>query len=159
MIFLRYIGNEQIILNDQLVATERHHLFTPGSSIRTVKTNPVYYSDVISKFLSDENRVKLQFKCNNVEYRYSNKKLGLHKINFEENNGKLIGIMGVSGAGKSTLLKVLNGNYKPSSGSVKINGIDIHKNKKEVEGLIGYISQDDLLIEELTVFQNLYFNA
>ena len=67
--------------------------------------------------------------------------------------------MGGSGTGKSTLLSVLNGNYEPTAGKVTINGIDLHKNKMALEGIIGYVSQDDLLIEELTVFQNLYFNA
>ncbi|MGD2033434.1 MAG: ABC transporter permease, partial [Bacteroidales bacterium] len=44
-------------------------------------------------------------------------------------------------------------------GSITINGINIHTEKNKIEGLIGYVSQDDLLIEELTVFQNLYYNA
>src|SRR5690606_30210444 len=76
-------------------------------------------------------------------------------------SGKLIGIMGASGSGKSTLLNVLNGSYKPSAGAVKINGLDIHNpsNKDKIEGVIGYVSQDDLLIEELSVFQNIYYNA
>jgi len=76
-----------------------------------------------------------------------------------EESGKLVGIMGGSGTGKSTLLNVLNGTFEPSSGSVTINGIDIHKEKDKLQGVIGFVSQDDLLIEELSVFQNLYFNA
>jgi len=75
------------------------------------------------------------------------------------NPGRLAGIMGASGAGKSTLLNILNGTNKPHTGEVLINGINIHTDKKRVEGIIGFVSQDDLLIEELTVFQNLYFNA
>ncbi len=47
-------------------------------------------------------------------------------------------------------------NYK---GEVLINGINIHTQKEKIEGVIGHISQDDLLIEELTVFQNLFYNA
>jgi ABC-type multidrug transport system ATPase subunit len=42
---------------------------------------------------------------------------------------------------------------------VLINGINIHENREKVKGLIGYVPQEDLLIEELTVFENLYFNA
>src|SRR5690606_14208356 len=53
----------------------------------------------------------------------------------------------------------LNGNYTPYSGKVTINGLDIHHERDEVSGMIGYISQDDLLIEELSVYQNLYQNA
>jgi ABC-type multidrug transport system ATPase subunit len=67
--------------------------------------------------------------------------------------------MGSSGAGKSTLLNILNGSTKPTEGRILINGIDIYSEKDKVEGLIGHVSQDDLLIEELTVFQNLYYNA
>ncbi|MCE9538332.1 MAG: ATP-binding cassette domain-containing protein, partial [Bacteroidetes bacterium] len=85
--------------------------------------------------------------------------IGLHKLNFIENSGKLIGIMGGSGAGKSTLLNILNGNNTPSSGEVLVNGYDLHQDKKELEGVIGYIPQDDLLIEELTVYQNLFYNS
>ena len=67
--------------------------------------------------------------------------------------------MGCSGSGKSTLLNVLNGNYPPSNGQIKINGIDLYKNPKSLEGVIGFVPQDDLLIEELTVFENLYYNG
>ncbi|MFK7953981.1 MAG: ATP-binding cassette domain-containing protein, partial [Ekhidna sp.] len=80
-------------------------------------------------------------------------------INIAEPTGKLFGIMGGSGAGKSTLFNVLNGTAKPSSGSVRINGIDIYKSPKKVEGIIGFVPQDDLLIEDLTVYQNLYYAA
>jgi ABC-type multidrug transport system ATPase subunit len=95
----------------------------------------------------------------NLEYKFKGGKLGLRDINFSEDSGKLIGIMGGSGAGKSTLLNVLNSNETPSDGSVKINGINIHTEKIKIEGVIGHVSQDDLLIEELTVFQNLFYNA
>ena len=53
----------------------------------------------------------------------------------------------------------LNGTNPPTSGEVLINGYNIHTQKEKIEGLIGFVSQDDLLIEELTVFQNLYYNA
>jgi ABC-type multidrug transport system ATPase subunit len=68
-----------------------------------------------------------------------------------------VGILGSSGTGKTTLLNVLSGVEKPSSGGVRLNGYDI--SSEEIQGSIGYIPQDDLLIEELTVYENLYFNA
>jgi ABC-type multidrug transport system ATPase subunit len=42
---------------------------------------------------------------------------------------------------------------------VLINGVDIHSESEDIEGLIGFVSQDDLLIEELSVYQNLFYNA
>jgi len=67
--------------------------------------------------------------------------------------------MGASGSGKTTLLSILSGLTNPSSGNIFINGINLFQQKDKLHGMIGLIPQDDLLIEELTVFQNLYYNA
>ena len=83
----------------------------------------------------------------------------LHQFNLQAEGGHLVGIMGGSGSGKSTLLDVLNGSTKPSFGSVTINGVDIHDSRNVVAGLIGHVPQEDVLISELTVRQNLTFNA
>ena len=102
---------------------------------------------------------KLFFKAQDLIYRFKTGNIGVQPFRMCEENGKLIGIMGGSGAGKSTLLNILNGEYTPTEGKVTLNGIDIHKHPEKIKGVIGYVSQDDLLIEELTVFQNLYYNA
>lgn len=156
---MKIMGQTELQLNGQLISNERIHIINPGSSIRSTKLKPVYYSDILSRFLSDESKPKITFLAENVEYKFKSGKLGLRGINIAEESGKLIGIMGGSGAGKSTLLNVLNSMEKPSAGSVKINGIDIHYEKEKIEGVIGHVSQDDLLMEELTVFENLFFNA
>jgi ABC-type multidrug transport system ATPase subunit len=69
--------------------------------------------------------------------------------------------MGGSGVGKSTLLNVLNGTLKPQQGEILINGLNLYdeKDRQQLEGVIGFIPQDDLLMEDLTVRQNLYYNA
>lgn len=159
ILFFRYFGTDELIVNGQIVSNERRHVLNQGSTLRTNKSAPVYYSDVISRFLNDENSEKITFKVDRMQYFFPNGKIGLHEMNFIEQSGKLIGVMGGSGAGKSTFLNVLNGNYAPSEGAILINGVDLHKEKSKLEGVIGFVSQDDLLIEELTVFQNLYFNA
>ncbi|TNE53427.1 MAG: ATP-binding cassette domain-containing protein [Bacteroidetes bacterium] len=159
ILFFRYFGTDELNMNGQFIPNDRNHILNQGSSLRTSKSQPIYYSDVLTRFLNDQNEDKLIFKVSNLTYHFKGGKLGLHETNFTEQSGKLVGLMGGSGAGKSTLLNVLNGNYTPSNGSVTINGIDVHKEKSRLEGVIGFISQDDLLIEELTVFQNLFFNA
>jgi ABC-type multidrug transport system ATPase subunit len=156
---LEYFGKTDLYLNGQALTPGKIFILTPGSSLRSSKVKPVYYSDILSAFMSDTSKAKVSFTVQNLEYKFKGGKLGLRDINFSEDSGKLIGIMGGSGAGKSTLLNVLNGNETPSTGAVKINGINIHTEKRKIEGVIGHVSQDDLLIEELTVFQNLFYNA
>lgn len=159
MYALRLYGNYELQLNGQSISKERVHIFTPGSSIRSSKIKPIYYSDVIGRFLSDESQARITFEVKNLEYKFKGGKLGLRDVNINEESGKLIGIMGGSGAGKSTLLNVLNSMETPSGGSVKINGKNIHTEREAIQGVIGHVSQDDLLIEELTVYQNLFYNA
>ncbi|MBL7922370.1 MAG: ATP-binding cassette domain-containing protein [Bacteroidia bacterium] len=159
MYALRIYGNYELQLNGQSISKERVHIFTPGSSIRSSKIKPIYYSDVIGRFLSDESQARITFEVKNLEYKFKGGKLGLRDVNINEESGKLIGIMGGSGAGKSTLLNVLNSMETPSGGSVKINGKNIHTEREAISGVIGHVSQDDLLIEELTVYENLFYNA
>lgn len=159
VLLFKYYGSDELNMNGQIIPNDRSHILNQGSSLRTSKSQPIYYSDVLTRFLNDQHHEKLVFTVSNMQYTFKTGKLGLHEINFSEQNGKMIGLMGGSGAGKSTLLNVLNGNYTPSQGSVKINGIDVHREKSKLEGVIGFISQDDLLIEELSVFQNLFYNA
>ncbi len=157
--FLRYTGSADILLNGLPVNSRSIYLFANGSSIRLPKSKPIYYSDVLSHFLADITSARITYNVDNVEFRFPNGAIGLRNISISEEQGKLIGIMGASGAGKTTLLNLLTGLQKPSSGTVKINGIDLHNQSDEIEGVIGFIPQDDLLISELTVYENLYYNA
>ncbi len=157
--FLRYTGKHDILLNGLPVRSNRIYLFANGSSIRFPKGKPVYYSDVVSKYMTDVTSARITYNVNNVEFKFKNGGVGLRDIKLSEEQGRLVGIMGASGAGKTTLLNVLTGIESPSKGEVLINGINLHTENKKMEGVIGYIPQDDLLIEELTVYENLYFNA
>lgn len=157
--FIKYRGDGSYNISGQAIYNNRFYVLNQGASIRGAKIKPIYYSDLIGTFLQDDSRERISFQTRDVEYKFKRGNTGLHQINLDEESGRLVGIMGASGSGKSTLLNVLNGNLTPSKGSVKINGIDIHTESEAIEGLIGYVAQDDLLIDELTVFQNLFFNA
>ncbi|MDA3866311.1 MAG: ATP-binding cassette domain-containing protein [Salinivirgaceae bacterium] len=159
MYVMRYEGEDELYLNGQLVQQEKVYVLTFGASMRNSRIKPIYYSDIISAFSDFKYDDLIQYEAKKVEYIFPNGHVGLQKISFREESGNLIGIMGASGAGKSTLLNVLNGVNAPMDGEVLINGYNIHEDGDKIQGLIGYVSQDDLLIEELTVFQNLYFNA
>ena len=156
---MKYFGKDALYLNGQVLLQDKLYILTEGSSIRSPRVQPVYYSDIAGHFFSDTSRSKTSFIAEIQEYKFPTGNIGLRNVNIYEESGKLVGIMGGSGAGKSTLLNVLNGNETPAKGSVLINGINIHTEKEKAEGIIGMIPQDDLLIEELSVFQNLFYNA
>jgi ABC transport system ATP-binding/permease protein len=159
ILFARYYGDEQLTVNGQPLSSGSILVFSPGSVIRDSKVKPVYYSDVMRSFLEDDKQTPVVLTASKVEYIFANGKKGLHEISFTASSGSLVGIMGGSGAGKSTLLNILNTNLTPSSGEVLINGTNIHTDSKKISGLIGYVPQDDLLMEDLTVFQNLFLNS
>jgi ABC-type multidrug transport system ATPase subunit len=158
--FVRFTGSGELSMNGQLLQEDKVYPFSQGSSIKGYKITPIYYWDVTMQFLKEEFKAsRVVYEVNNLEFRFKSGTVGIHHMSFKEESGRMVGIMGASGAGKSTLLGVLNGICDPFDGEVLINGISIHKDKEKIKGLIGFVSQDDLLIEELTVFENLYFNA
>ncbi|MEX2336482.1 MAG: ATP-binding cassette domain-containing protein [Fulvivirga sp.] len=157
--FIKYHGSSVLYLNGVPLKSTIKAALAAGSTIRTDKSPPIYYGDVISQFIRKSNEEAITFEARDISFRFKSGKQGLVRIHIAEESGKLIGLMGASGAGKSTLLNVLNGNETPSEGQVLINNIDIHKQEKQIKGIIGFVPQDDLLIEELTVYQNLYYAA
>ena len=157
--FFVYRGNNNLSLQGNNIVPNDGYILDYGSIIKGSKIIPVYYSEVVGKFLSSDNKEKIVFTGENINFRFKNSKNGVQPFSFSEESGQLIGIMGGSGVGKSTLLNVLNGKLKLNSGNVTINGYDITKDSTHLEGVIGFVPQDDLLIEELTVYQNIYYNA
>ncbi len=157
--FIRYEGTSSVYLNGVPIRSGKVNVLAVGSLMRWEKDEPVYYGDILQKLKLFGDFSRLSFEAHEISYAFRNGKLGLRNVSLAEESGNLVALMGASGAGKSTLLHVLNGSEKPSSGRVLINGIDIHREPARVEGVIGFVPQDDLLIEDLTVYQNLYYAA
>jgi ABC-type multidrug transport system ATPase subunit len=158
-LFVRYFGEKEASLNGQRMNPGMVMVWAPGSTLRQPGIDPIFFTDIREKFSSSLDRPAIQFDVQNIEYRFPNGKIGLHKMSLSEKGGRMIAIMGASGSGKSTLFNVLNGNDKPQKGKVLINGKNLHTKSKELEGIIGYVPQDELLNEHLSVYQNLYFAA
>jgi ABC-type multidrug transport system ATPase subunit len=155
----RYSGDRNLYLNGHKVEHNNSYILSVGSVIKTSRMAPVYYGKVAEVFVQQIDKGRIVLKARDVEYKFNDRQVGIHPFSFTGRSGQLVGIMGGSGTGKSTLLNVLNGNYKLSSGSIHINGLEIQEYEEKLKGVIGYVPQEDLLIEELTVFENLYCNA
>jgi ABC transport system ATP-binding/permease protein len=159
MYFVKYLGSESNILNGFIMEPRHAYLFTHGSTIKSQAGDALYYSDLVAHFNDELATTRLSFNARTGDLKFASGNFGLRDISISEGPGKLVGIMGASGAGKTTLLNVLAGVHRPSDGEIRINGFDLFKERDRIHGVIGYVSQDDLLIEELTVYENLYYNA
>lgn len=157
-IITKFHGAIELHLNGLVIKPNTIYIFPAGSSLRLPKGS-IYYSNIQSKFTEEINQEKFSFYAHIKEHKFKNGTKALNELKIMEESGNLIGIMGASGSGKTTLLTILSGQEKPSDGKVYINEKEIFDNKEDVSGLIGYVPQDDLLIEDLTVYQNLYYNA
>ena len=155
----QYVGKKRLEINNRYIFPRHVYILPRGSSIKGEGITSIYYSDIISGFLKMAGAEQVDFLARDINFYFKNSENGIHTFSFHGKAGQLVGIMGGSGTGKSTLLKVLNGSLKLASGNIYINGHNLKTENKDLDGLIGYIPQDDLLIEELTVYQNLYFNA
>lgn len=157
--FVKYTGDHTVFLNGLNVHQSVIYLFASGSSLRLPVGQPIYYSDISSHYMADQSMVKITLEADSLGYNFPGGVTGLNSVSFSAQQGNLVGIMGSSGSGKTTLMNVLSGMYKPASGHIRINNLDLWEDSDQLNGVSGFVPQDDLLIEELTVFENLYFNA
>lgn len=157
--FVKYTGDHTVFLNGLNVHQSVIYLFASGSSLRLPVGQPIYYSDISSHYMADQSMVKITLEADSLGYNFPGGVTGLNSVSFSAQQGNLVGIMGSSGSGKTTLMNVLSGMYTPASGHIRINNLDLWEDSDQLNGVSGFVPQDDLLIEELTVFENLYFNA
>lgn len=80
-------------------------------------------------------------------------------VTFSVNAGEMVAIIGGSGAGKSTLLNCLCGRSRISEGRVTIDGDDLTSNYSSLKSLIGYVPQQDIVYDDLTLKKMLYYTA
>ncbi|MDW3209215.1 MAG: ATP-binding cassette domain-containing protein [Reichenbachiella sp.] len=154
---IQYDGPLNLYLEGNKISKNKTYILKSGAIIKGSSIEPIYESEISKRFLLDLKKVNLVLHGDDMQFKFKNSNNGIQPFSFYEESGQLIGIMGGSGTGKSTLINLLNGKLEPSGGKIKINGHSIPRCVQS--GVIGYVPQDDLLFEELTVYQNLFFNA
>ena len=158
MLIFTYMGNDTVLLNDVPVLSGAYQVWLQSSVLKSSSGKTLYYSTIASAYSHEVDKTEdVAFCGRNINFRFPNSDNGMHDLSFNLHNGELLAIMGGSGTGKTTLLSLLNGSLKPQEGSITINGHDI--SEPAAKNLIGFVPQDDLLIEELTVYQNLWYTA
>ena len=160
LLIFTYMGQDTVLLNDVPVLSGSYQVWIQSSVLKGKNGKPVYYSSIINTHNGDGaegQQETVEFCGRDINFRFPNSDNGMHDLSFTLHNGELLAIMGGSGTGKTTLLSLLNGSLKPQEGTITINGHSIEE--PAAKSLIGFVPQDDLLIEELTVYQNLWFTA
>ena len=89
--------------------------------------------------------------------KQADNKLILRSVDLSIKKGETVAILGPNGAGKSTLLKVLATLIKPTSGLIKVNGMDLKKNHIQIKKIMGYLPHSSLLYDHYTPLENIVF--
>ena len=89
-----------------------------------------------------------------LRYSYGDN-LAVDDITFDVAEGEVIGFLGPNGAGKSTVVKMLTGQLTPQGGSAELMGMDIVKERKQVQKEIGISFETTNLYEQMNAVENL----
>ncbi len=94
----------------------------------------------------------------NLTKRYRDR-IAIDALNFEVNEGQILGFLGPNGAGKTTTMRILTGFLPASAGTAKIAGFDVFEHPMEVKRRLGYLPETPPLYLEMTVAGYLEFVA
>lgn len=157
LLVFTYLGEDEVLMNDIPVVPGIFQVWQQSGVLKSHHGAPLYFSSVLAPYRQHRNRRVIRFQGRGIEFRYPGSDNGCHNFSFDLESGQLVAIMGGSGSGKTTLVSLLNGNLPLQKGSITIDGHDITEDG--ARNLIGNVPQDDLLVEELTVWQNLLYTA
>ncbi|MGN1371087.1 MAG: ATP-binding cassette domain-containing protein [Candidatus Coprovivens sp.] len=153
-----YEGNNiGILLNNAILSYE-----TPLRDKDVFEINGI-------KFIYSQNKIFYQLSYNGVRIdafdivktvrlKFKKKDISQH-IDFSAEPGQFVAFVGGSGAGKSTFMKCISGVTKPTSGKVLINGNDLYTNYDVLKNLIGYVPQENIIFDDLTLIKMLRYAA
>jgi ABC-type multidrug transport system ATPase subunit len=156
---IRCLNKTERLYDEDMKQQCRFRVIGPGN-VLSMKGVPVLtFSGIKNKFLHLQEKGELHLAIAQVKYHRAKEISGIQDFSANESTGQLIGIVGREGVGKSTLLKLIAGKIKPDSGSISINGYDLWRYKYLLKGIIGFVPEEDLLFEDLTVSDNLTLTA
>jgi len=98
-------------------------------------------------------------KIQNLSKRYEDGNLALDNLTVEINSGEIFALLGANGAGKSTTINIICGFIQPSDGDVEIDGTKLSQNPLALRSKLAYLSENVMLYDNFTGYQNLQFFA
>src|SRR5690625_2029616 len=108
--------------------------------------------------MEEEDLMQPLLRVENLIGGYSNKNV-LHNISFEVGHEEIVGLIGLNGAGKSTTIKHIIGLMQAKAGKIEINGKTVKEDLTEYRKQLGYIPEQPILYDELTLYEHLRLTA
>ncbi len=95
----------------------------------------------------------------NLTKKYEDNQTALNGISFRVNEGEIFTMLGGNGAGKTTTINLFLNLIEPTEGEAFINGVSAHKDPLEAKKYISYVSENVMLYNNFTAYQNLDYFA
>ncbi|MBQ4562693.1 MAG: ATP-binding cassette domain-containing protein [Clostridia bacterium] len=137
-------GKQRLHEKDVIVITNSKLIFTSGT---------VFYCCYKSGISVDASNVVIKRGKGRKSF------ITCNRVSLNVKPGELVAVIGGSGAGKSTILNAMCGYLPPCDGEVYINGVDLYKNFDSLKKLIGYVPQQDIVYDNLTLHDMLMYTA
>lgn len=152
-----YDKKSGIILNDSILTGEEE---LKDKDVVIIDNIKLIYNKNKILYQNSDYGVKLDAidVVKTVKVKGKKKNIAEH-VDFSASTGEFIAFVGGSGAGKTTFMKCISGITKPTSGTVLINGSELFSNYDVLKNLIGYVPQEDIVFDNLTLIDMLRYAA
>jgi ABC-type multidrug transport system ATPase subunit len=155
----KYEGTEPLYHNDKITYNTYFYSFRKNDILQFDGLEPITYAEIENQLDELSKPLKIFLSGQNISYRYKNSLFDIKPFSFSEESGQLIGILGNNGVGKSSILKLISNQLKPVEGKVCINGYNLAEYGSRLNPIIGYVPFEDLSEKELSIYENLLFQA
>jgi ABC-type multidrug transport system ATPase subunit len=159
LLAFRFEGGGKLLVNNKIVYPGYFYSMDNYDQICFEGLNPIHPEEILRHFKLSCNTPKIKLEAQNLAFCYTDSENTVKPFSISEESGKLIGIIGNNGVGKSTILKLIAGHLKPSQGNIYVNDTDLIKENFRIQSVIGFVPHDDMIFPELSIYDNLLFQA
>ena len=152
-------STDNVHLNGREVLPGRLYLMETEDNLSGNKIGSIPFSLLLDSVQRFDFRGKISLAIRKLSYSYIKGQQIIKPFSVYAESGKMICIIGEKNAGKSTLIQILSGEIKDYHGSVTLNGYELKLDWFRLRNIIGHVPKKDIIINELSVYDNLYYNA
>ncbi|MBQ3426400.1 MAG: FHA domain-containing protein [Clostridia bacterium] len=145
-----FVNGQRVITEKRL--KERDIIYIANSMFIYTAETLLYKTD------TGGTRVVMQNISRTVKVKGKPKKI-LDSVNLTVEPNEFVAIIGGSGAGKSTVMNAMSGFEQATEGCVMVNNVDLYKNYQVLKNIIGYVPQQDIIYENITLQKMLEYSA